>query len=627
MILQPFVHDLCVTLQAPTQVWSSPSGDIDLAHPIHGVHVGDTRVLSGVTLEVTCDGQPVELAAIAKSIPGGADASFVSVVRVPSDLADPMLTMTRRRHTDGTGISETMLFESAFDEPRRLQITLSFTPDASPLPLIKGGYERSAELAVTGQGWSWGPASATLSIDGADVELVDGKVRATWDVELAPQSSHTVGWQLQVSDDSVPFVGYSGQPLQAPASSGQPALDRLITRAVRDLNGLRLGERADATRGFIAAGTPWFLTLFGRDSLITARLALALDPQLAISTLQVLAGYQGTKVDIDTAEQPGKILHEVRAQPFDVLDQAAILPPLYYGTIDATLLWIILLGQCWQAGVPGEQIGQLMDPLRNALGWLRDYADADGDGFLEYIDESGHGLANQGWKDSADSIRFADGQIAEGPIALCEVQGYAYHAAVLGAQLLDEFGDEADAEQADYWRSYAAELADRFRAKFWVEDDQGRYPAIALDGAKRPVDGVASNMGHLLVTGIVNDEEAAIIVKRLMDPTMFSGYGVRTMSTDNGRYWPTRYHVGSVWTHDTAMIIEGMLARGFTDQAQTLARGLLRASEGFDASLPELFGGQDVEQLFPPAPYPASCHPQAWAAASAFMIARALGGL
>ena len=332
-------------------------------------------------------------------------------------------------------------------------------------------------------------------------------------------------------------------------------------------------------------------------------------------------------MDADRAEAPGKILHEVRAEALD-LTGGIVLPPEYYGTIDATALWVCLLGEAWRAGVDDATIASFMDPLLAALVWLDEHADADGDGFVEYYDESGHGLANQGWKDSPDSVRFADGTIAEGPIALAEVQGYAYAAARTASELLARFGrDEGERSRGEALTAWADYLARRFRERFWVSDADGPYPALALDRNKRPVTGVASNMGHLLATGILDAGEERLVVRRLMDPRMFSGFGVRTLSSDNGGYWPLSYHVGSVWTHDTAMIIEGLLARGFDAEARRLAEGLLRASEGFGDQLPELFGGQPSDELFPPAAYPAACHPQAWAAASAITIAKALSTL
>lgn len=334
-----------------------------------------------------------------------------------------------------------------------------------------------------------------------------------------------------------------------------------------------------------------------------------------------------------TAEQPGKILHEVRRAPLvlheahtDGPETVVTIPPEYFGTIDATCLWIMLLGDLADAG---HDVSEFDAALDAALEWLAEHADADGDGLLEYRDESGSGLANQGWKDSGDSIRFADGSQADAPIALAEVQGYAHAAALVGSRALAARGDEAGARR---WRTWASDLAARFRARFWVSDAVGRYPALALDAAKRPVDGCASNMGHLLGTGILDADEAATVVARLTGPDMFSGYGIRTMSTTNAAYWPLSYHVGSVWTHDTAWCIDGMRREGHLDAARTVASGLLRAAAGFDDRLPELFGGHPAPGhtgggepvCWPPHPYPASCRPQAWAAASAAVILDAL---
>ncbi|WP_253904169.1 hypothetical protein [Arthrobacter sp. Br18] len=398
-----------------------------------------------------------------------------------------------------------------------------------------------------------------------------------------------------------------------------------MSRSVSDLNGLRMAPAGTPSDTFLAAGAPWFFTMFGRDSLIAARMLLPLGTELAGSTLRALAARQGTTTDSSTAEQPGKILHEVRRATlqFEEGGNGIALPPVYFGTIDATPLWISLLHDAWKSGLPESEVEALLDALEAALVWLRDHGDSDGDGFLEYLDTSGHGLANQGWKDSGDSIRWHDGSLAEGPIALAEVQGYAYEAALGGAALLEAFGRDG----AENWRAYAANLSERFRASFWCADDQGAYPAIALDAQKRPVDGVASNMGHLLGTGILNEDEEATVVRRLMDDTMFSGYGIRTVSTTNGGFWPTRYHAGSVWSHDTGIIIHGMMRSGFHTEARALATGLLDAAEGFDWRLPELFSGHSSKEVFPPVPYPASCRPQAWAAASAVPIATALGAL
>ena len=393
-----------------------------------------------------------------------------------------------------------------------------------------------------------------------------------------------------------------------------------------DLGGLRMATAQAPDDTFLAAGAPWFFTLFGRDSLIAARMLLPVDPELAAGTLRTLAARQGTRSVVETAEQPGKILHEVRRGELrfpEGSDHAGLaLPPVYFGTVDATLLWVSLLHDAWKWGMPDAEVEALLGNLDRALVWLKDWADADGDGFLEYIDETGHGLANQGWKDSGDSIRWNDGSLATGPIALAEVQGYAYEAAVNAADILDAFGRPGATE----WRDYAEDLAGKFRASFWCSDHLGPYPAIALDADKRAVDGVASNMGHLLGTGILNAEEAAVVVQRLMHPSMFSGFGIRTLDTGNAGYWPLRYHAGSVWSHDTAVILQGMAKAGHTGEAAQVAAALLDAAEAFNYRLPELFSGDTPEQGGP-LPYPASCRPQAWAAASVIPMMLATLGL
>lgn len=442
-----------------------------------------------------------------------------------------------------------------------------------------------------------------------------------WSTSVGAGQRPSATWRLDLDDPSAPFVGAALDVLSPPnAHEHAPgSLLRLLSAGFDDASSLLMAPREDPSGAFLAAGSPWFLTLFGRDSLVAASLLQPHCPELAATTLSVLAERRGRRVDPETAEQPGKILHEVRRETLHLVGSDVSLPPLYFGTIDATCLWIRLLGRISPGGVSSAW----REPLLDALDWLRHHADADGDGFLEYIDESGHGLANQGWKDSGDSVRWADGSLATAPIALAEVQGYAHAAALAGARMLED----TEPDLAAFWRDWAATLATRFREQFWVRDAEGPYVAIALDAHKRPVTGLASNMGHLLGTGILTREEAGLVVARLMGPSMRSGYGVRTLATTNGGYWPLGYHVGSVWTHDTGMIIDGMLADGFADEAAALAGDLLRAAEGFGYRMPELFSGQSEHEVFPPQPYPASCRPQAWAAATAVVVARALGAL
>ncbi|HET6986520.1 MAG TPA: amylo-alpha-1,6-glucosidase, partial [Kribbella sp.] len=390
-------------------------------------------------------------------------------------------------------------------------------------------------------------------------------------------------------------------------------VERWISRSLEDVLALQLAVGNDR---YLGAGPPWYLTLFGRDSLISSGMLIPVDPTLAAGTLRALAAWQGSKVDQDSAEQPGKIPHELRAEVADH-GGGLVLPAAYYGTHDATQLWIITLHKAWRWGMPANEVSELLPNLRRALSWMKEYADPDDDGFLEYVDESGHGLANQGWKDSVDAVQWPDGTLATAPIALCEVQGYAYAAAVKGAELL-----EAHGESGDEWQEWASALQERFRDTFWIDG----YPAIALDGDKNPVRGRASNMGHLLGTGLLDADEEQAVADVLAGEDLNSGFGLRTLSTAMTRFNPLGYHTGSVWPHDTAMTIQGLYASGHAAVASSYVDGLIRAAEAFGYRLPELYGGRGTSEESTPTPYPLSCRPQAWAAASAVAaIVAALG--
>ncbi|MBG6224557.1 hypothetical protein IWX63_001116 [Arthrobacter sp. CAN_A2] len=619
--LQPFLHDLTGVFSAPIQAWSDPHGQIR-ATGAQGIHCGDDRVISRAVL--TVDGTEPEW--VSAQVRSARRVDFLAMVRIENAGADPLVQLTRTRTASAEGVREVLRIESALDEPLTVALACSLTADSTPMEKVKSGQGPGAPLRVDGLQWNWrnDDTSAVLDPGTASVSFDGGVIDLRWLVTVDPGSAAEVVWSLALRDAGAPMIAPTTGPLQVPAV-GDRRLDHLLRRSISDLNGLRMASADEPAATFLAAGAPWFFTMFGRDSLIAARMLLPVSTELAGSTLAALASRQGAVSDASTAEQPGKILHEVRrgTLQFEEGGTGIALPPVYYGTIDATPLWIMLLHDAWRAGLDDDVVEHLLDPLEKALAWLRDFGDSDGDGFLEYLDTSGHGLANQGWKDSGDSIRWHDGSLAEGPIALSEVQGYAYEAALGGAALLEAFGRPG----ADGWRSYAGSLAERFRDSFWCSDDTGRYPAIALDAQKRAVDGVTSNMGHLLGTGILTAEEEAVVVARLLDPTMFSGFGIRTVSTTNGGFWPTRYHAGSVWSHDTGMIISGMLRAGFADEAAVLALGLLDAAEGFDWRLPELFSGHAADDVERPVPYPASCRPQAWAAASAVPIAQALGAL
>ena len=327
------------------------------------------------------------------------------------------------------------------------------------------------------------------------------------------------------------------------------------------------------------------------------------------------------------------MFHEVRRAPdsYETFPGSrhhgsiASLPPIYYGTVDATLLWVCLLHDAWRWGLPDDDVEPLLDPMERCLGWLADYGCGNGP-FVTYVNSSGRGLANQGWKDSGDGIQFRDGSIATGPLALCEAQGYAYEAALAGANLLEAFGRQG----ADRWREYAFELSRHFRERFWVDSDQGPHPAVALDGHGRLVDSLTSNIGHLLGTGLLDAEESGLVARRLADPDLSGGYGLRTLAASSRGFNPLGYHNGSVWPHDTAIAIAG-LARTPSEEAKqaarTLIEGLLVAAEHFEYRMPELYGGHDRAECSGPIPYPASCRPQAWSAASAIAVLVALVGV
>ncbi len=452
----------------------------------------------------------------------------------------------------------------------------------------------------------------------------DVVVRLEWPVDVAARSSTTVSWRLAVTDPTTVVAGAesSADWDAVTVHAGDSRLSSWVRSAIGDLQALRMVTRARPDDVFLAAGAPWFFTLFGRDSIWAARMLLPLGTELAASTLRVLADLQGTRVVAETAEQPGKIMHELRPGVLAIPGLNITLPPLYYGTVDATALWITLLHDAWKWGMADSEVEALLPNLEAALAWMRDYGDSDGDGFLEYVDTTGHGLANQGWKDSGDSIQWRDGTLAEGPIALCEVQAYAYEAAVGGAAILEHFGRPGDS-----WREWAAALKARFAEAFWIDSPDGAYPAVALDAQKRRVDTVTSNIGHLLGTGILEPGQAALVARRLASPELDSGFGLRTMSSDSVGFWPLSYHGGSVWTHDTAIAIAGLGREGFTAEAQSLIEGLLRAADGFDYRMPELHSGDSTATTSSPIPYPAACRPQAWSAAAAIAVLGTLLGL
>jgi glycogen debranching enzyme len=367
----------------------------------------------------------------------------------------------------------------------------------------------------------------------------------------------------------------------------------------------------------VAAGAPWFMALFGRDSLLTAYMALPVDRTLALGTLRTLARHQGRTTDPLTEEEPGRILHEVRLGVESGLSLGG--GSVYYGTVDATPLFVVLLAELARWGAEPDQVRELLPHADRALEWIERHGDRDGDGFVEYRRATDRGLRNQGWKDSWDGVNFADGHPAEPSIALCEVQGYVYDAYLARAELAREVGEEADVAR---WTDRATALKAAFNERFWLPE-QGWY-AIALDRDKNRVDSCASNMGHCLWSGIVDEDKAPLVAERLLGPDMFSGWGVRTLSNAMRAYDPVSYHNGAVWPHDNALIAAGLMRYGFVEEAQRIAVALLEAAAEFGGRLPELFCGFGRDEYPEPVPYPTSCSPQAWAAATPVHLMRVL---
>lgn len=635
--LQPLLHDLISCVDAPLLALSPADGQIRPGGA-HGLYEGDVRLVSTLVLRV--DGGEPE--AIDVEPLGASAVRLTSLVRtVGDDLPDPSMLVERLRRIENGHIAETVTVRSSAACAAVFDVELEIGCDAASMTTVKtGGPVAAVAAEAADAGLRFVAADLVVSALGIPaperISAADGVLAwtvrlpagATWSVTVIVMRAAITRRpdpQITAAGHRASFVplGYEGAPpWSLPVVRGDVRLADLLSQSLTDLEGLLLRDPLGPRDCFLAAGSPWFLTLFGRDSIWAARMLLPLGTDLAAGTLRTLARRQGRTDVPDTEEQPGKILHEARRDQLD-LSPDLQLPPVYFGTVDATPLWVCLLADAWRWGMPEAQVEALLPDLEGALSWLVTYADADGDGFLEYVDHSGHGLANQGWKDSGDSIQWADGRLADPPIALCEVQAYAHEAAVAGADLLDAFGRPG----SDRLREWADALRTRFRGAFWVDDPAGPYPAVALDRDKRRVDSLTSNIGHLLGTGLLDDTESALVAGRLASADLNSGFGLRTLSAASAGFGPLRYHGGSVWAHDTAIAVLGLARTGHDATAWALIDGLLDAAPAFGHRLPELYAGDARVDRGRPMPYPAACRPQAWSAASAMALVTAILGL
>jgi glycogen debranching enzyme len=625
---QPWLHELEVAVRGPVTALSFADGDVDAERPggeATGVFADDRRVLHRLTVRL--DGLP------ATGVAAASRAGVTETVGVARHLGspdpDPTVEVARRRVLVDSGLDEVVAVRNRWDRDVACRVEVAVAGDGADLHDVKHGAAQPVPTPAEATGGSlvWADdrhrvevscedARATAADDGG-VFARDVVVPAGGEVELVVRvrCTRVVASDFD-ADAGADALDHTGISVRAQDSR----LDHTVETALEDLRHLAMRDPLAPADVFAGAGTPWYLTLFGRDSLWAARMSLPFGTDLARGTLRALARRQGTVDDVATAQAPGKIPHEVRRGAFGPEGQM-VLPSTYYGTVDATPLWVCVLHDAWRWGLDPAVVRELAPALRASLGWMERAAAESPDGLLRYLDESGAGLANQGWKDSGDSMRDAAGRIAEGPIALVETQAYAVEAALGAATLLEE----VLGEDGGRWRDWAADLSRQVRERFWVPGDAAPLLAMALDGTGRPVDGLGSNIGHALGTGLLDASREAVVAAALSGPDLLGPLGISTLSRSNPAFNPIGYHTGSVWTHDTAICALGLARVGRGDAAADLLRSLVDVAARSDYRWPELYGAEPV--LGQPVPYPASCRPQAWAAASAGAIVEVLLGV
>ena len=646
--LSTTASNLVTLIEGSTFCISAQNGNIVPGAPM-GLFVRDTRLLSEWMLEV--DGDRLEPLAATS----GEAYVAVFLARTHSNRGHPESTLLVVREREvGDGLRERIRVQNVAPEMTGLTLTLRVAADFADLFEVKEGrvshpsavvataladgveltqqrQRRSRSIRVT---TGSAPSFRGTGEEGVLVDTEGGSGTLTWHLAVPARGewAATVEVEAYVDGRRLDPLEHDGEATVTIASrrtrewretvpdlhTPDATLTRTLAHSVADLGALRIFDPDHADRTAVAAGAPWFMALFGRDSLLTSWMLLPLDASLALGTLRSLAEHQGTRTDPLTDEQPGRILHEMRLGRLSVPPREGGVH-VSYSSVDATPLFVMLLGELRRWGLAWSDVEDLLPAADRALEWIVTLGDRDGDGFVEYQRATDRGMRNQGWKDSRDGISFADGTLAEPPIALCEVQGYVYGAFLARAHFAREAHDEPLARE---WAQRAAALKAAFNERFWLPE-KGWF-AIGLDRDKRPIDALASNMGHCLWTGIVDEEKAPAVANHLLSPDMFTGWGIRTLARSMGRYNPVSYHNGSVWPHDSAIIAAGLARYGFVHEAQILAQGLLTAADRFGGRLPELFCGFDRREFDDPVPYPTACSPQAWAAAAPVMLLRAL---
>ena len=627
-------------LDGSTFVVSDTHGDVEAGpDQVQGLFYRDTRFLSRWVL--TVDGRRPDVL----SVENGKyfEAQFFLYPPTGTIYENPYLSIIRKRKV-GDGFHEDVTVFNHGNETRQAEIRLEAGADFADLFEVKDALDkkgeayrevRDGELVLGYRRDDFVRETRITSGEPAEVTK-DGFV---FRLTLAPQSEWTTCIDVRpVTEETVEAVKYGHDAEdahpnmavtleewieEAPAlSCDADDVQHVYRKSLVDLAALRFYSILFPGESLPAAGLPWFMTIFGRDSLITSYQSLPFTPDLARTALRVLAARQGTKVDDFRDEEPGKILHEIRFGELVHFGERPHSP--YFGSADTTPFFLILLDEYERWAGDTELVRALEPNARAALAWIEEYGDRDGDGYVEYQRRNEDtGLENQCWKDSWNSIIWNDGTLAELPRATCEIQGYVYDAKVRTARLAREIW--GDAELADRLETDAARLKEQFNRDFWMPE-RGFF-AVALDGGKRRVDTLTSNAGHLLWSGIVDEDKGESVARQLMDDKLFSGWGVRTMAEGEGPYNPIEYHNGTVWPHDNSFIAAGLARYGYREQAARIAAAMFDAAAFFDYRLPETFAGYPRERTRFPVEYPTACSPQAWATGAPLMLLRVLLGL
>ncbi|MFV2114307.1 glycogen debranching N-terminal domain-containing protein [Micromonospora sp. LOL_025] len=630
-------------LDGSTFVVSEDTGDIE-ATPSEptGFFSLDTRYLSTWVLTVNGD----RLNPLSYDDLQYYEARFFLVPGMATHYIDAKLSIIRERAVGGS-FRETLTILNHDEKPVDLEIRMEAASDFADLFQVKdeilnkkGEIYTEVEPDRLRLGYRRGNFIRETLISGSPAPRYDPKGFA-YSIHLQPNEQ----WQAEI-DVKTTALSPGGRDLRmglrahtterlalqhdleewiarAPKVNSQH--DRVAStyrRSLIDLAALRFSPLSLGGASLPAAGLPWFMTMFGRDSILTCLQTLPFTPDLSKTTLRILASLQGTRFDDFRDEDPGRILHEMRYGETAAFEEQPHSP--YYGSVDATPLFLVLLDEYekWSGDV--ELVMELERECRAALKWIDDYADLVGSGYIWYERRNTDtGLENQCWKDSWDSISYRDGKLPPFPRATCEVQGYAYDAKLRAARLAREFWGDPDF--ADRLEREAAALKERFNRDFWVED--GQYYALALDPDGRQCDVLSSNIGHLLWSGIVDHDRAEKIAEHLVGPRLFTGWGVRTLAEGEVRYNPIGYHNGTIWPFDNSFIAWGLRRYGFAEEAAVIASGILDAATYFEGRLPEAFGGYPRELTKFPVEYPTACSPQAWSTGTPLLLLRTMLGL